>query len=108
MEKVEPMASALFSRRNISAGAAAAANKNKTNTFCLVLGLIFIPRPRFFRPPEQEVHTAFHVGILVPVKMQFRDPPELEAASQLTAEVSDGMLQCRQCLILGTFITAEG
>src|SRR5260370_40258578 len=108
MEYVEPMASALFSSRRISPEsgpysgcpkAAGAANKNKTITICLLLGLILGAPTRFFRPFQKQVDPAFHVWVLVTLKMQFRDAPELQSQSQLPPQKLPGMFQRRQRLI---------
>src|SRR5579859_4634685 len=101
------MASALFSSRSSSPERglpcgcpklANAANRNKTNTFCLVLGLIFDSPTRFFRPLDKEIDPAFDVRVLVPVEMQFRDMPELEAGGQLAAQKTLGVLESSQGL----------
>ena len=56
---------------------AEAANKNKTNTSCLTLGLIFVAPPRFSGPAQQKINPALDVRVLVLFKMQLRDMPEL-------------------------------
>ena len=60
----------------IRPAAAGAANRNKTNTICFILGLIFSAPARFFRPSEQKIDSALYIGILILLKTQFGHVPE--------------------------------
>src|SRR5215831_4814949 len=72
-----------------------------------LLGRILLPRPRFFRPPQQKLDAAFDVGVLVAFEMQFGDMPELEPSRELAAQVAAGMFERCKCLILSPFVAAE-
>src|SRR5579872_2804259 len=96
------MASALLSSRSNSGPSAAAptpraraANRNKTITFCLVLGLIFNPPTRFFRPFQEKIDTTFDVRVAVLRKMQLGYMPEAQSGSQFVPQEPRRMLQRR-------------
>ena len=91
--------------KRASAGfAAGAANRNKNNTFCFILGLIFRIPARFFGPSEQKVDPAFDVRILVLLKTQLRYMPEAQSRSQFMPKKAVSMFQGGHRL-LDLFIT---
>src|SRR5271157_3987348 len=100
------MASALLSSRSNSGPSAAtpthwaeAANRNKTITICLVLGLIFTARTTFFRPFQEKVDAAFDIGVAIRAEMQLRNVPEAQARGQFVPKEPRRMLQRRHgCL----------
>src|ERR1035438_2245487 len=103
------MASALFSSRRSSCcrSAAKAANRNKTITFCLTLGLIFVAPPRFSRPAQQKIDPALDVRILVLFKMQLGDMPELQSRSQFLPQVPRSVFQGRERVVAPALIAAQ-
>src|ERR1039458_3237792 len=103
------MASALFSSRRSPCCplAAKAANRNKTSTSCLTLGLIFVTPPRFSRPAQQKIDPALDVRILVLFKMQLRDMPELQSRGQFLPQVPRGVLQGRERLVAPALVAAQ-
>src|ERR1035438_668388 len=104
------MASALFSSRRSSCCplAAKAANRNKTSTSCLTLGLIFVTPPRFSRPAQQKIDPALDVRILVLFKMQLRDMPELQSGSQFLPQVPRSVFQGRERVVAPALVAAQG
>src|ERR1017187_8903872 len=103
------MASALFSSRRSSCcpSAAKAANRNKTNIFCLTLGLIFVTSPRFSRSAQQKIDPALDVRILVLFKMQLRDMPELQTRSQFLPQVPRSVFQGRERVVAPALVAAQ-
>src|SRR5215469_442716 len=108
------MASALLSSRNNSGPSAAAptarmgaANRNKTTTFCLVLGLIFNPPTRFFCPFQKKIDAAFDVRIAILVKMQLGHMPEAQPGGQFVPEKPRRVLQGRHRLPLLPFVATQ-
>src|ERR1022692_4005229 len=104
------MASALFSSRRSSCcpSVAQAANRNKTITFCLTLGLIFVTSPRFSRPAEQKIYPALDVRILVLFKMQLRNMPELQARSQFLPQVARSVFEGGERVVPPALVAAQG
>ena len=97
------MASALFSSRSSSgwpppARAHEPANRNKTTTICLTLGLIFSTATDFFRSFQQKIDPAVDIRVVVTLEMQLRDVPQAQPAGQFVPQVMPGMLQGRQRL----------
>jgi hypothetical protein len=86
---------------------AGAAKETKLSHFEGVWGLLFIPRSRFFRPPEEEVDARIGVGVLIALKVQFRHVPELQPGGKFAAEIPAGVDERRKCLILFAFVAVE-
>src|ERR1035438_10419725 len=100
------MAPALFSRRSSSGpaacpGRAAArpANRNKTITNCLGLGLIFSTSTTFFRPFDEKIDAALNIRLPVMVEMQLRDVPQAQADGQFVTQIMPSALQSRHRLL---------
>src|SRR5436189_6408869 len=95
------MASALFSSRRSSCPAAAGtANRNKTITICLSLGLILGAATSFFRPFQQDVHPCFGIRVLVKLKLKLRNMPEREPRRQFPPQLPHRLRQNRNGLVV--------
>ena len=80
-------------------------DQNKTNTKCLILGLIFGPGPRFFCSLEQKVDAALHIGVPILLEMQIRDMPEVQPDSQFVTQIMPGVVERRDALPLPALIS---